>query len=351
MLLPYTIAAASTLNSAWLRMRSRAQLSPARLSARPKHPLDSSRPMILRSGKVTVLSPQPLGDPNVLEEYRWPCVRPCWQLQKSREASRPQERNWGCEVNTQEASGEVHVPNLGQCQTLAQESSNKGKWAKAVEEAPQVSWSQPIIPTFYFSALPEDETFPCPLSLTPCPLYRRRLWPRKLNIPPKTRSTPDSTLVLELDEILVSCSLRTLPNAHFSFPVRFQGIYYKIIIFTTAKRDFAEPIADLLDPHKKLIRGRLFQDDCICLQGHYIKDLRVLGQDLARTVVLTDSFKAFPYQMDNQLLIPQWQGDSEDRELPKLLPFLQRLSRLDDVRPELWSLYPSSHRVTQTTSS
>ncbi|XP_051828160.1 CTD small phosphatase-like protein 2-A isoform X4 [Antechinus flavipes] len=316
-------------------LRKKAASGPQRIQARtnPEDPLDSSRPMILRSGKVTVLSPQPLGDPNVLEEDRWPSVRPCWQLQKSREASRPLERNWGYEVNTQEASGEVHVPNLGQCQALAQESSNKEKWAKAFEEAPQVSWSQPIIPTLYFSALPEDETFPCPLSLTPCPLYRRRLWPRKLNIPPKTRSIPDSTLVLELDEILVSCSLRTLPNAHFSFPVRFQGIYYKvqgrlrpharefleflsqffqIIIFTTAKRDYAEPIADLLDPHKKLIRGRLFQDDCICLQGHYVKDLRVLGQDLARTVVLTDSFKAFPYQHSFADLLLTWGISSRD---------------------------------------
>ncbi|XP_051828158.1 CTD small phosphatase-like protein 2-A isoform X2 [Antechinus flavipes] len=322
-------------------LRKKAASGPQRIQARtnPEDPLDSSRPMILRSGKVTVLSPQPLGDPNVLEEDRWPSVRPCWQLQKSREASRPLERNWGYEVNTQEASGEVHVPNLGQCQALAQESSNKEKWAKAFEEAPQVSWSQPIIPTLYFSALPEDETFPCPLSLTPCPLYRRRLWPRKLNIPPKTRSIPDSTLVLELDEILVSCSLRTLPNAHFSFPVRFQGIYYKV---QGRLRPHAREFLEFL--------SQFFQDDCICLQGHYVKDLRVLGQDLARTVVLTDSFKAFPYQMDNQLLIPQWQGDSEDQELPKLLPFLQRLSRLDDVRPELWSLYPS-HRVTQTTSS
>ncbi|XP_072457522.1 CTD small phosphatase-like protein 2 [Notamacropus eugenii] len=162
--------------------------------------------------------------------------------------------------------------------------------------------------------------------------------------------------------MLVSCSLRALPDAHFSFPVRFQGMYYKvqgklrphtrefleilsqffqIIIFTTAKRDYAEPITDVLDPHKKLIRGRLFQDDCICLQGHYVKDLKVLGQDLTRTVVLTDSLKAFPYQMDNQLLIPGWQGDSEDQELSKLLPFLERLSHLDDVRPELWSVRPT----------
>ncbi|XP_020864618.1 CTD small phosphatase-like protein 3 [Phascolarctos cinereus] len=321
--------------------------------------------MILRSGKVTFMSPQPLGDLDVLEEDRWPCVSLCWPLQRTREASRLLERSRMCEASTQDASGEVHLPSQGQCQALSlvQESSSKRKWAKAFdEEAPQVPWSQPTTPNPYFCALPMEETFPCPLSLTPCPLYRRRLWPRRLNIPPKTRSMPDSTLVLELDDTLVSCSLRALPNAHFSFPVSFQGMYYKvqgrlrphthefleilshffqIMIFTTAKRDYAEPIADLLDPHKKLIRGRLFQDDCICLQGHYVKDLKVLGQDLARTVVLTDSLKAFPYQMDNQLLIPRWKGDSEDQELSKLLPFLERLSDLDDVRPELWSLHPT----------
>ncbi|XP_027709074.1 CTD small phosphatase-like protein 2-A isoform X3 [Vombatus ursinus] len=283
--------------------------------------------MILRSGKVTFMSPRPLGDLDVLEEDRWPCVSPCWPFQRTREASRQLERSQMCEADTQEASGEVHLPSVGQCQalSLAQESSSKRKWAKAFdEEAPQVPWSQPTTPNPYFSALPVEETFPCPLSsLTPCPLYRRRLWPRRLNIPPKTRSMPDSTLVLELDDTLVSCSLRAVPNAHFCFPVSFQGMYYKV--------------QGRLRPHTREFLEILSQ----FFQGHYVKDLKVLGQDLARTVILTDSLKAFPYQVDNQLLIPRWQGDSEDQELSKLLPFLERLSHLDDVRPELWNLHPT----------
>lgn len=44
-------------------------------------------------------------------------------------------------------------------------------------------------------------------------------------------------------------------------------------------------------------RHRLYQDDCACVLGHYVKDLNVLGRDLAKTVVLDNAPHTYPYHV------------------------------------------------------
>ncbi|XP_043918718.1 CTD small phosphatase-like protein 2-B isoform X2 [Protopterus annectens] len=176
----------------------------------------------------------------------------------------------------------------------------------------------------------------------------------------KTRSSPENTLVLDLDETLVHCSVIPMANADYTFSADFlDGCYkiymnvrpyvkefleklsriYEIFIFTTAKRDYAQKILDIVDPQKK-IRHRLFQEDCICVKGHYIKDLSLLKRDLSKLVVVDTSVHKFAYHINNGIVIPGWLCDRKDKELLKLIPFLEKLTEEGDVRIRISRMYP-----------
>ena len=175
-------------------------------------------------------------------------------------------------------------------------------------------------------------------------------------IPKKLRTAPPITLVLDLDETLVHCSVEPLQKYELTFPVQFNNVeynvyvrkrpgmleflqrvspYFEVIVFTASQKVYADKLLNILDPERQFIKHRVFRDSCVCADGNYLKDLTVLGRSLAEMVIVDNSPQAFAYQVDNGIPIESWFDDEADTELLNLVPFLIALSKEKDVRPML----------------
>ncbi|XP_078114833.1 CTD small phosphatase-like protein 3 [Sander vitreus] len=212
----------------------------------------------------------------------------------------------------------------------------------------------------------DDEIFNPSTFIKNIPSQSQHSRPQLRDIPPKTRSTPEATLVVDLEETLMFSSLNVIEEAEHTFHTAFQDHQYKVymilrphvkeflqsmakvyelFVYTCAKKEYAEKILDILDPQRKLFRHRLYQDDCACVLGHYIKDLSVLGRDLAKTVILDNAPHTYPYHLMNTIPIKSWSGEPEDRELQKLVPYMEKMSAAEDFREVLKKRKDHFHRL------
>lgn len=190
---------------------------------------------------------------------------------------------------------------------------------------------------------------------------------RALLLPRKPRGAPRLSLVLDLDETLLHSSIVPLAEYDIVFPVQFNGAAYQVyvrkrphldyfmakvaslfevIIFTASQRVYADRLLSIIDPGNKHIRHRLFRDSCVLVDGNYLKDLSVLNRELGETMIIDNSPQAFGFQLDNGIPIESWFDDPHDRELLKMVPFLETLLHTQDVRPAIRTKF-ELHKLVQ----
>jgi TFIIF-interacting CTD phosphatase-like protein len=57
--------------------------------------------------------------------------------------------------------------------------------------------------------------------------------------------------------------------------------------------------------------------------GLYCKDFSYLGRPIRDVVYIDFTDEIVPYHKENTIVLPEWNGDGEDRQLYDLIPFLE----------------------------
>jgi Dullard-like phosphatase family protein len=105
----------------------------------------------------------------------------------------------------------------------------------------------------------------------------------------------------------------------------------EIFIFTSSQYSYAEEIIKLIDKNK-IISKIYSRKDCSFYNDIFYKDLNKIKKDLSRTIIVDNFPEAYLLQHFNGLPIPPFMGDPNDNELLKLIPILEQLSKVKDVR-------------------
>ncbi|XP_028249503.1 carboxy-terminal domain RNA polymerase II polypeptide A small phosphatase 1-like isoform X2 [Parambassis ranga] len=158
-------------------------------------------------------------------------------------------------------------------------------------------------------------------------------------------------VVIDLDETLVHSSFKPVNNADFIIPVEIDGTVHQVyvlkrphvdeflkrmgemfecVLFTASLSKYADPVSDLLDKWGAF-RSRLFRESCVFHKGNYVKDLSRLGRDLKKVIIIDNSPASYIFHPDNAVPVASWFDDMSDTELLDLIPFFERLSKVDDI--------------------
>ena len=178
---------------------------------------------------------------------------------------------------------------------------------------------------------------------------------KRLNLPRRPGFEQRKTIVFDLDETLVHCCEDPATmGADVYLPVVFPtgevvqaGINirpyareclleankdFEVMVFTASHQCYADVVLDFLDPDYTLIHHRLYRDNCVQVNGVFLKDLRVLNRPLSQVVIVDNAAYSFGFQLENGVPIISWRDDKHDKELFNLIGYMKMLSEAVDIR-------------------
>lgn len=99
---------------------------------------------------------------------------------------------------------------------------------------------------------------------------------------------------------------------------------FEIVLYTAARKEYADVIVDRIDPLKRYFHARLYRQHCEHANEYFVKNLKVVMNRTLRDSILVDnllySFAATPY---NGVLIKPFLLPGPDDELKHLASVLE----------------------------
>lgn len=153
---------------------------------------------------------------------------------------------------------------------------------------------------------------------------------------------PDFILKVTIDRHPVRFFVHKRPHVDFFLQIVSQ--WYELVVFTASMEIYGTAVADKLDNDRGLLRRRYYRQHCTLDFGSYTKDLSAICADLSSVFILDNSPGAYRSYPDNAIPIKSWFNDPTDTALLNLLPVLDALRFVSDVRSVL-SRNREAHRL------
>lgn len=126
--------------------------------------------------------------------------------------------------------------------------------------------------------------------------------------------------------------------------------WYKLVVFTASVQEYADPVIDWLEQERKFFQARYYRQHCTLRNEAFIKDLSSVEPDLSKVMILDNSPTSYIFHegmplfiilyleveansaQDNAIPIKGWISDPTDNGLLNLIPMLEALQYVTDVR-------------------
>ncbi|CAD8059110.1 unnamed protein product [Paramecium sonneborni] len=179
--------------------------------------------------------------------------------------------------------------------------------------------------------------------------------PKPVIIPKDPKDTKKYTLLLDLDETLVHCTLdlklpcdkkliiKLSQDETFQVGVSVRPCLqimlellepnFEIIVFTASHGQYAKRIVEYIDPKKIISRVLSREHCCFSDQGQYVKDLSIIkNRPLSKTILVDNSAISYYYQLDNGVPIVPFYDNKLDKQLLALAKYLNGMVGIEDIR-------------------
>lgn len=187
-----------------------------------------------------------------------------------------------------------------------------------------------------------------------CPNYRNQPFNSKLKLLgfQRPQHKGKKTLVLNLDETLLHSVFNNDDKSDFQFTTsRWNKVFsvsmfkrpfldnflshifkkFEVVFYTPALWDYANKVIDFIDPNN-IASGRLFRDSWKIKEDYFIKDIEKLGRYQSNVIVLDNNTMSCSEWIQNTVPIKPWFSDPKDKELKDIIPILDSLAKVKDVR-------------------
>ncbi|CAA9986381.1 mitochondrial import inner membrane translocase subunit TIM50, putative [Plasmodium knowlesi strain H] len=134
------------------------------------------------------------------------------------------------------------------------------------------------------------------------------------------------TLVIDLNYVIAKLEYdrksgwRVLKRPYADMFFKELSSFYEIVIWSEDNFPVAQ---EVISKWGIPAIGCLHRDQCSKKRGYYVKDLKRLGRNLDRVVIIDHDAHAFMLQPENGILIKEFHGDVNDKEILSLIDLLK----------------------------